>query len=518
MGRNLFIVFFILLIAINNLAGQETIMEDGFHIFKYPNGSVSSEGTMRDGKPDGYWKSYYVTGVIKSEGRRRNFLIDSIWVFYTQTGDTLEKIDYLYGKKSGYYLKYKRENTKGLYVWSRELYAADRREGTSYQYYPDGSLKLTIPYINGKKDGLSKEYDENGELISLYEYNNDFLISRERINRFDKEGKRQGEWKEFFPNGSIKREMTYRDDLIHGYYKEYNQNGILVLTMLYDMGVIVEENVDDDPDIEIVNRYDNNGNLIYSGPYRINIPVGVHREYDATGTIIKSYIYNDNGIKMSEGIVDEEGNRQGAWKILFDDGSVMEEGDYLANRRSGQWKYYERNGRTIQVGSFRNGRSDGEWLWYYNDGSLLREEDYYQGRRDGSFIEYSKDGTVISKGEYSDGEKNGAWIYTVGDHREEGSYIMGLRDGLWKYMDNEGNLLYKGNYIQDNPDGYHYYYYPGGKIKEEQYYSMGIKQRTWKKYNEEGIATMTIGYKDDIERRINGVKVNLPESDIKLIK
>ncbi|MDX1358656.1 MAG: hypothetical protein R3232_07490, partial [Clostridia bacterium] len=143
----IFILLF-LVTGISTVFGQEKL-SDGYHIFKYPNGSVSSEGTIRDGKPDGYWKSYYVTGVLKSEGRRRNFLLDSIWVFYSQTGDTLEKIDYLFGKKSGYYYRYKRDKTKGLYIYSRELFAADKREGTAFIYFPDGSIKQTIPYSEG---------------------------------------------------------------------------------------------------------------------------------------------------------------------------------------------------------------------------------------------------------------------------------------------------------------------------------------------------------------------------------
>ena len=47
---------------------------------------------------------------------------------------------------------------------------------------------------------------------------------------------------------------------------------------------------------------------------------------------------------------------------------------------------------------------------------------------------------------------------------------------------------------------------------------MGIKQRSWKKYDQEGVLLMTISYKDDVEKRINGVKVDLPASDVKLIK
>jgi len=500
------------------LNGQDNMLEDGYHIFRYPNGNISSEGNIRDGKPDGYWKSYYVTGVIKSEGRRRNHLLDSLWVFYTQTGDTLEKIDYLYGKKSGYYLKYKRDRSYGLYVWSRELYANDRRQGTAYLYYPDGSVKQTIPYIEGKKQGLSREYDEEGNTITLYEYNNDFLVSRERINRFDENGNKQGSWMEFHDNGNIKKEMTYRNGLLHGYYKEYNERGILTSTMLYDNGKIVEGNVDDSPEVEIRNTYDNDGNLVFSGPFRMGVPVGIHREYNADGSVSSAVIYNDRGIKVSEGIVTEDGRRNGIWKNFYENGQIKEEGAYDFNRRTGGWTFYDREGRIIQTGTYQNGRPEGLWKWYYPDGSILREEEYFQGKRDGMFMEYSNDGNVISQGEYLDGERNGQWKIKIGDHTEEGNYIIGLRDGMWKYYDGEGNVVYRGRYIQDNPDGYHFYYYDNGRIKEEQYYDMGLRHRTWKKFNEEGLLEMTITYKDDYEVRINGIKINLPERDVKIIK
>ncbi len=91
--------YILLLVAlcISFLSYAQGDMADGYKVFKYPNGNISSEGTLKNGKPDGFWKSYFVTGVKKSEGKRRNFMLDSVWVFYMQTGDTLEKIDYLFG-------------------------------------------------------------------------------------------------------------------------------------------------------------------------------------------------------------------------------------------------------------------------------------------------------------------------------------------------------------------------------------------------------------------------------------
>lgn len=514
--ESIFIIFLFIFIT---ASGQEnSSIQDGYQIFKYPNGTISSEGLIKNGKPEGFWKSYYVTGIKKTEGKRTNFLLDSIWVFYDQAGDTTEKINYLFGKKNGYYYKYKKDPSRGVYISSKELYAGDKKEGTEFFYFPDGKIQQTIGWNSGKKEGLSKEYDKDGNLITLLEYNNDYLVSRERINRLDSKGLKQGEWKEFYPNGRIKIEKTFVDDNLHGYYKEYDNRGILILTMLYENGAIVKSEVEDEPDIETVNKYDQDGKLIFSGPYRINVPVGIHREFGKDGKVVNALIYNDNGVKISEGIVDEAGNHNGKWKDFFPDGKIQAEGQYTDNRRSGQWKFYNAAQKVEQTGGYNNGRPDGLWKWYYENGALLREEEYYQGQRDGMCTEYSPSGDVIAEGQYSDGEKNGEWKLKNGDFTEEGKYIIGLKDGLWKaYYTNE-NPKSKGTYIQGNPDGEHTHYYEDGKIKEQQFYRMGLRQKTWKKFDEEGNPVLVITYKDDVEISINGVRIKLPESDTKLIK
>ena len=496
----------------------QEILQDGYQVFKYPNGTVSSEGIIKNGKPEGYWKSYYLTSVKRSEGKYTNFKLDSIWVLYDQTGDTTDKINYLFGKKNGYYFKYKKDPSAGLYIWSKDLYVGDKKEGTGFIYYPDARVQQTISYNDGKKEGYSKEFDKNGSVITLMEYNNDFLVSREKINRTDNKGLKQGNWKDFYPDGKKKAEKFYKDDLLHGYYKEYDSKGNLVLTMLYDNGSIVKSKVEDSQDIEFVNKYDENNKIIYNGPYRNKIPVGVHREYGKDGKVTNAFVYNDNGLLISEGIVDEAGNSNGKWKDLYPDGKTRAEGNYTDNRRTGLWKFYNASGKVEQTGYYNNGRPDGLWKWYYENGAILREEEYFQGQRDGAYTEYSPTGDIIGQGQYSDGERNGDWKSKSGDYTEEGKYIIGLKDGQWKSYYSDGSLKFKGNFVQGNPDGQQLYYYENGKIKEEQYYKMGIRQKTWKKFDEEGQPVLTITYKDDVEISINGVKINLPESDMKLIK
>jgi len=499
-------------------AQQNTQLQDGYQQFRYPNGNISSEGYIKNGKPDGYWKSYYVTGVLKSEGKRTSFLLDSIWVFYDQAGDTTEKISYLLGKRNGYSIKYQKDPVRGLYRHTSELYAGDRKEGLARIFYPDGKVKQTIPYSDGKKDGLSREYDREGRIITLLEYNNDFLISRSRINRTDESGMKQGEWLDFYPDGSIKSERNYRDDLLHGYYKEYDDRGRLLVTLLYDNGKMTGTEIDNSAEIEIKNRYDDSGKLIYSGPFKEEVPVGIHREYNADGTIKNARIYNDNGVLVSEGIVDSDGNRNGPWKDVSADGVLVAEGSYYDNRRSGEWKFYNADGKLEQAGSYYNGRIDGTWRWYYPGGELLREEDYYQGKRDGNYTEYSRAGEIIAQGAYAEGERNGEWKITTGDNTEEGEYFLGLRNGEWRSYYNDGKLRFRGSYKQGNPDGRHLYYYENGRTREERYYKNGFRTRTWKKFNETGEVFLTITYRDDVETSINGVAVNLPESSVRRIK
>jgi antitoxin component YwqK of YwqJK toxin-antitoxin module len=516
--RKILIIFILIIFGINGYSQINEELKDSYQVFKYPNGTVSSEGLIKNGKPDGFWKSYYVTGIKKSEGKYTSFKLDSIWLFYDQVGDTTDKISYLFGKKNGYYFKYKKDPSAGTYIWSKELYAGDKKEGTAYIYFPDGKIRQTIAYNSGKKEGLSKEFDQEGNVIVLLEYNNDFLVSREKINRSDNNRLKQGEWKEFYPNGKIKSEKTYKDDLLHGYYKEYDTKGNLVLTMLYENGSIVKSNVEDQPEIDFVKKYDSNNRLIYIGPFRNKIPVGVHREYGQDSKITNAYIYNDNGLLMSEGIVDELGNFNGKWKDLYPDGKVQAEGAYTDNRRTGLWKFYNISSKVEQTGYYNNGRPDGLWKWYYDNGAILREEEYFQGQRDGAYAEYSETGDIVGQGQYSDGERNSDWKFKAGDNMEAGKYIIGLKDGLWKSYYSDGKLRFKGNFVQGNPDGQQLFYYQNGKLKEEQFYKMGIRQKIWKKFDEEGSPVLTITYKDDVETSINGVKINLPESDTKLIK
>ena len=94
-----YLLLTLMVVSVNiRLSGQEGSADSSFVQIFYPNGQLSSEGTMKKEKPDGYWRSFYITGVIKSEGKRTNFLLDSIWNFYNQAGELSQDISYKLGE------------------------------------------------------------------------------------------------------------------------------------------------------------------------------------------------------------------------------------------------------------------------------------------------------------------------------------------------------------------------------------------------------------------------------------
>ena len=516
------IIVFILVLQAIKISGQDVINVDGYNKLYYPNGKISSEGNMRNGKPDGYWKTYFPTGIIKSEGNRKNYLLDSIWIFYNETGDTIQKVNYVMGKRNGYTLGYYGQNTKDPMVRgkisTRELFVNDRREGTSLYYYTNGKIREEVQYVNNKRNGWTKEYNEEGQLITLLRYNNGILIDREKINRTDEQGLKQGLWRSYYTNGRIMIESNYKDDILNGPYKEYDEDGNLRVMLQYAKGNLIEEIDTAEMGIEIRNETDNDGNIVYSGSYKKSIPVGIHRFYDKNGNVINAYLYSDFGIKLGEGIITSEGKKEGEWSYFNMDGSVRSRGNFSNNLEQGGWKYYYRNGRTEQTGVFKNGKADGLWKWYYENGDLKREEEYIGGKEEGIYVEYDTLGGIITNGSYFDGQREGEWFYKAGDYSEKGKFVGDLKDGKWQAFYSDGKLKYEGNYIQGNPDGEHIFYYPNGMIKETNYYIMGISEKNWKKYDENGLLLITITYRDNKEYRINGERVELPDVDVKLIE
>jgi len=513
MNKYSFIVLAILLINTCLASAQNIVNPNGWNVFYFANGVKSSEGTMRESKPDGYWKTYYENGKLKSEGNRKDFALDSTWIFYTDKGDTLEVINYMTGIKHGEHSIYQAGNPKDSLinntVLSSELFLRGTQEGKSYYYYPSGKLKEVVNYEDGRKTGISKMFSEDGRLISMTRYRNNFVVEREVINQYDRNKQKQGVWKEFYPNDRIKAEMYYSNDKLTGYYREYDKSGRLSKIIRYRDGeVLVEEDIPENEQLEIKQEIGVNGKVKSTGSYRNNKPVGMHREFDDNGKLVIAKVYNEFNVLDGAGMVDSTIKRQGAWKHYFETGEVQSAGNYTNDIKTGNWTFFYPSGVVEQKGNYKTGKPEGQWTWYYDNGKVEREEVFVRGLPEGMFIEYSPTGDTLTKGEYIEGEKEGVWYYNVGDHTEIGEYKRSLREGVWKSYFPDGTLKSEGKYTQDQPVGEHLFYYENGKLQKEAYYSKGKKEKSWKFYDEDGYLRITIYYKNDQEMKIDGAKIN----------
>jgi len=492
---------------------SQEVNQNGYNIFYYTAGTKASEGTLKDGKPEGYWKTYHPDGKLKSEGNRKNFMLDSVWIFYNQKGDTSEVINYLNNKKSGYYYKYISLDTNGVHkniVKSKELYLNDIQQGKSFYYYKSAKLYQEINFKEGAMHGLAKEYSEDGLLIETYDYRYNSIVNREVMNRYDKEGKKHGVWKEFYANGNLKSEAIYEHGVLNGYYKEFDETNLMTKMERYEKGVLIVDNKVDGqenvPKVEVKTELFDDGKIKKSGGFINNLPVGVHREFSEDGKVVSSQSYNDFGVKLSEGIIDSIGLKQGAWKYLYETGETLSEGNYIKDVKNGEWKYYFKNGTITQKGIYANGKPQGTWTWYFENGSILQQENYTKGTLDGMFTEFSEKGDTIVNGMYYGGERDGDWFFKIGDQYWTGKYSFGLEDGLWNYYYYpEMKLKSICRYVQGQQHDTFKYYYLNGRIKEEGNYVMGKKQNDWKYYDENGILLMTVTYNMDEMTKIDGL-------------
>lgn len=474
--------------------------------YTYPDGKISSSGFLRNGKPDGYWKAYYENGQLKAEGNRLNFMLDGLWKFYSDSGTVASEITYSNGLKNGIRRTYLKDEVL------EDYFVNDVREKYSKTLYSDGKLKRYIPIENGLEHGTSLEYNRDSVIILICEYKKGFLISREHINRLDPKGLKQGLWKEFWDNGKVKQEITYLNGKRNGYLKKYDETGTLLSIEKYinDEPVLFAEEL---KEFEIRRDYYPNGTIKIEGSYFQNKPDGIRREYDSTGTIVKGYIfskgiilgegivdesgkkqgpwkeYYETGELMASGAY-RNNERAGAWVFYHKSGIVEQKGSYTSK-----------------------GNPDGEWNFYYESGNLLKKENYSNGELQDEYVEYSDSGEVLVKGMYVDGYETGEWYYAIGDVIEKGTYQDGVEIDWWEQRSKtDGKLIFKGKFSDGLPEGKHTWYYPDGSKRVEGYYSSGVRNGEWKYFLPDGSLSLITTYRQGIEIKYNNVIIK-PELD-----
>lgn len=105
----------------------------------------------------------------------------------------------------------------------------DRELIREIQYYENGQKRIEGEIKNGQRTGKWTFWFEHGPVWS---------------EGFYKNGIRDGETRVFHENGNLFYQGSYQDGQKHGTWKFYDENGNLVNQVVFDKGVLIQQDSD----------------------------------------------------------------------------------------------------------------------------------------------------------------------------------------------------------------------------------------------------------------------------------
>jgi antitoxin component YwqK of YwqJK toxin-antitoxin module len=187
--------------------------------------------------------------------------------------------------------------------------------------------------------------------------------------------------------------------------------------------------------------------------------------------------------------VNAQGKKQGKWKKLDDQGTVIYVGQFENDIPVGLFTYFDNQARKMTEMDFRNSGKIAYCKMYYVNGKLEAQGKYVGQQKDSTWVFYNMDGLLISEEGYKLGKKEGrSIVYHAGTKQvaEEKIYKNGLEEGKWVQYFADGKLKAEGTYIAGNMEGRATWYYPDGRINIMGNYQHAVKHGVWMYYNADG--------------------------------
>ena len=337
--------------------------EDGRIITRrtYKNGLIYSEEKInrfnKNGQRVGLWIDLRENGKLKEEGNYLSGLKEGTFKVYNKQGEFL--------KFEFYELGVLKENTE-----ETEFVKIEKFYDEKGRVIERGGTK------NGLKHGTFQTLDSTGNIIFSRLYLNDLKQSEGRYDTLNRE---IGEWKYFFPNGSLRSSGSYSNGKKTGDWKYYFENGKL----------------------EQSGKYDNN---LISGKWLWYYSSGIvlREEHYRKGKLDGHYIENDSlGNVVLEGDFEDD-LRQGKWFRFIND--HKEAGEYIDDERNGLWTFTHSNGNKMFEGTFELGVAVGQHDYFYSNGKSEMRGSYVGGELDGDWMYFDEDGNYINTVTYQGGK------------------------------------------------------------------------------------------------------------------
>ena len=290
------------------LASKQSYKDDRLEI-ELKNGSdngttyLISQKSYKNCKKDGLWIQ---NKLFKDDGKSEIKSIEKVSYKDGLENGPYEKLDTTYGvlKERGAYINGNLDGvieaysynpyTKENFLETKKTYTNGINDGVFEKYYSwTRQLMMRIVYKNGKLNGLTEEYDDQGFPLLKATY---------------KDGILEGPYTKYFPNsqGAIEINANFENGNSVPPYERFNSNGFIIESSMLSEGTIIAKSFKYDLKGEIKNKevcsnniciyeqYYDNGVLEVKGQRTEEKGKQVLERYNRQGSIMLKVIYNDD--------------------------------------------------------------------------------------------------------------------------------------------------------------------------------------------------------------------------------
>lgn len=149
---------------------------EGDFVFYFENGNIKETGKMTDGNKSGIWKKYYDNGAIECEGEYIDGKYNGKWIFWYESGKQNVPVEI-----NGYTLNATSDKELPKQKKAEMNFKNDLENGLVTIWYENNQIFRQGKYIDGKRDGEWKEWNEEGALVKKGKFKKGALISGDKF-------------------------------------------------------------------------------------------------------------------------------------------------------------------------------------------------------------------------------------------------------------------------------------------------------------------------------------------------
>ena len=358
--------------------------------------------------------------------------------------------------------------------------------GKYTEYYKNGQIKIQGSYKEGMRNGEFKTFLKNGKSAGFIIYKDGKIIKSTLV-------------KAMKDNASFSpvTDIYYKLEDSHTLRKVDYENGLLRIYFIY--------NKDGIPDGESVEYYEE-GNIKSIIPFRNNMVEGLTITYYENGNIDEEVNYKNDKMNGEAKSYDENGKLNG--RTIFKDDIKLEEEVHKENEIL---KNTFKNGELVKQdictlnGTLKERRilngNEMEYSTFYPNGNVKQKI----LTKDKIIIKeqiYARNGNIMSNSFFSDGKPVIEYFeyYPDGKLFRKISTINKMlnRDSIEYYPN--GNIKEKISFVDDKMNGEDIEYYENGVVKEKSYFINDEEEGEHFFYDEKGKLIKTEIYKNGIKQ------------------